>query len=71
MFCRISSGKAANYTNWYKGEPNNSNNGTEHFAHIRPGSTDRKWNDCANENKNPGSGLICDAPFYGLCQFNL
>ncbi len=57
----------ANYTNW-NGGPNNLN-GTEHFAHIHLGSTKRKWNDCPNDH--PGFGNICDAPLYGLCQFNL
>ena len=62
----ISSGKQAEYTNWYPGDPNNAGE-IEHFVHIRIKKWERKWNDCDIDN----SFGICTHGSFALCQHAL
>ena len=54
------SGESATYTNWFSGELNSAGK-KEHFAHIYPNSTSRRWNDNSNNKIN----------IFAFCRFNL
>ncbi len=61
-FIWATTGEKATYFNWISGQPDNRNNGTEHFVDIVSTPNGREWNDCSND---------CGMSVRGICQFTL